>query len=54
MERHIETDAALGVLLHEYSHALAWGMDVDDHGEWFEAARGKVFEAYLHWLKGEA
>ena len=48
---HLPTDAAVGVLLHEWAHVISWGLDGDDdHGEMFCEARRVVFDAYLEWL----
>ena len=51
-EKGLETEQALGVLLHEYAHAMTWGLDSEDHGEWFQEARRVCFQAYLRWLRG--
>lgn len=46
------TEEAVGTLLHEYSHALSWGLDGhNDHGEYFTLANATVWGEYLVWLK---
>jgi len=47
-----DTQAAIGVLVHEYAHALSWGMDADEpHGEMFKEALRVSFSSYTEWLK---
>jgi len=42
-----DVDSAVGTLLHEWAHALSYGLDGDEeHGAFFEAAERLVFEAY--------
>jgi hypothetical protein len=50
--KDLDTEEALGTLLHEAAHALAWGLDgVDDHGMYFCMANRTVWGIYMEWLK---
>lgn len=43
---------AIGVLLHEYAHAITLGMDdAEPHGEFFRLAEAAVFHSYLNWRR---
>jgi hypothetical protein len=54
VRRELDTNEGFGTLLHEFAHAAAYGLDgEEDHGEFFQEARGVVFGAYLDWLKRE-
>lgn len=54
VSRNLDTQAALGCAVHEWAHAVAWGLDGDDpHGEMFREALRVVFGAYVDWLGGD-
>lgn len=53
ISRHLPLRFAIGVLIHEFCHALTWGLDgdepTDDHGEMFREGRRHVFNSYMEW-----
>ena len=54
---YLDTNEAIGTLLHEMAHAVSWGLDgpdeTDDHGDFFKHAERTVWGWYLDWLRGE-
>jgi hypothetical protein len=54
VSRALNTEAAMGVLLHEFAHVLCWGLDGDkEHGEYFKKADDMAFGYYRDWLREE-
>lgn len=44
-----------GTLLHEFAHAISWGMDDDEpHGEFFGEARRNCFDALIEYRRNNA
>jgi len=53
IEKGASTNNAIGMLLHEFSHILAWELDLDDEsGSWIACAQKTVWGWYLEWLGG--
>ena len=41
---------AIDVLVHEFSHAISWGVEEDYHGPKWGKAYSFVYRKYLEWL----